>query len=59
MPLIPEISQAAFEDAAAVARVHVDSWLTTYAHILPNEFLAGLSYEQRTNSWASALSDPQ
>jgi ribosomal protein S18 acetylase RimI-like enzyme len=39
------------EDAAGIARVHVDSWRTTYAGILPAAFLANLSYEQRERQW--------
>ena len=31
-------------DAGSLARVHVDSWRSTYTGILPDEFLAGLSY---------------
>jgi ribosomal protein S18 acetylase RimI-like enzyme len=40
-------------DAAGIARVHVDSWRTTYAGIMPAEFLAGLSYGERL--WAGWL----
>ena len=54
-----KIRQATLNDAAAIAGVHVDSWRTTSAHILPHAFLAGLSYERQTSSWASALSDPE
>ena len=38
-------------DAAAMAKVHVDSWRTTYKGIVPDDFLAALSYEQRTYMW--------
>ena len=34
-------------DAAAIAKVHVDSWRTTYTGIVPDEYLAQLSYEQQ------------
>jgi GNAT superfamily N-acetyltransferase len=54
-----KIRQATFDDAAAIARAHVDSWRTTYAHILPPEYLARLSCEQRASLWASQLSDPE
>jgi GNAT superfamily N-acetyltransferase len=43
-------------DAAAIAKVHVDSWRTTYRGIVPDDFLATLSYEQRTHMWRSILS---
>lgn len=45
-------------DAAAIAKVHVDSWRTTYQGIVPDDFLAALSYEQRTHMWHSLLSQP-
>jgi GNAT superfamily N-acetyltransferase len=45
------------DDAAAIARVHVDSWRTTYAHLLPQSFLGSLSYDERESSWARALGD--
>lgn len=40
------IRPARLEDAAAIARVHVDSWRTTYVGIMPDEVLANLSYER-------------
>ncbi len=42
-------------DADSLARVHVDSWRSTYAGILPDEFLAGLSYRDRESFWEQAL----
>lgn len=45
-------------DAAAIARVHVESWRTTYRGILPDAFLAGLSYDQRAAMWTGILRDP-
>ena len=52
------IREARAVDAAAIARVHVDSWRTTYAGILPSDFLASLSYEEREQSWSRTLSAP-
>jgi hypothetical protein len=43
-------------DAAAIAKVHVDSWRTTYKGIVPDDFLAALSYEQHTHMWRPILS---
>lgn len=45
-------------DAAAIARVHVDSWRDTYAGILPARYLAGLSYEKQTREWLGHLARP-
>ena len=42
-------------DAGSLARVHVDSWRSTYAGILPDEFLAGLSYGDRESFWDQIL----
>ena len=42
-------------DAGAIARVHVDTWRTAYAGILPAEFLAGLSYADREQMWQQDL----
>ena len=44
------------EDAGSIARVHVDSWRTTYAGIVPAEYLAGLSYRDRESVWNRILS---
>lgn len=45
------IRRAVIEDAKGIARVHVDSWRTTYKGIIPDDFLNNLSYEQRTELW--------
>ena len=42
-------------DAAGIARVHVDSWRTSYQGIVPADFLAGLSYERRQRRWDETL----
>jgi GNAT superfamily N-acetyltransferase len=53
-----EIRAAHPSDAAAIAKVHVDSWRTTYRGIVPDDFLAALSYEQREGMWCDILSPP-
>ena len=52
------IRAASPTDAAAIARVHVDSWRTTYADIVPADYLANLSYAQREQFWRDILSTP-
>ncbi len=52
------IRKARPDDAPAIARVHVDSWRTTYAGIVSSEFLAALSYGQRERMWSDFLSSP-
>ena len=40
------IREANIDDSAGIARVRVDTWRTTYAGIVPDDHLAGLSYGQ-------------
>src|SRR5699024_3828292 len=47
-----KIRKAAQQDARGIAKVHVDSWRTTYKNIVPDEFLDSLDYEDRTERWA-------
>jgi GNAT superfamily N-acetyltransferase len=42
-------------DASAIARVQVDSWRTTYAGIVPADYLARLSYGQQGQLWGHYL----
>jgi ribosomal protein S18 acetylase RimI-like enzyme len=51
------VREAAVEDAPAIARVHVDTWRATYPGILPDEVLAGLSYERREAMWRRVIGD--
>jgi len=48
------IRPATAEDAWGIARVHVESWRTTYRGIIPDEVLAGLSVEGRAEMWRRA-----
>ena len=50
------IREANVSDAAAIAQVHVNSWRTTYAGVVTEEYLAQLSYEQREQTWRDILS---
>ena len=49
------IRTAGPEDAGAIAYVHVESWRTTYAGIVPAAYLAGLDETLRTKMWSSWL----
>ena len=55
------IRAAQLNDAAAIARVHVDSWRAAYRDILPASFLAELSYAAREQRWREwwTQADPQ
>lgn len=52
------IRPARVEDAAAMARVHVDTWRTTYPGIVSAEHLANLSYERSEQRWREHLTNP-
>ncbi|WP_449620441.1 N-acetyltransferase family protein [Robertmurraya sp. Marseille-Q9965] len=45
------IRKADLSDAKGLARVHVDSWRTTYSEIVPDEFLNSLSYDNFEQRW--------
>lgn len=49
------IRPAQEEDAHGIARVHVDTWRSTYAGIVPQKFLDGLSPEARIDSWQKQI----
>lgn len=49
------IREARPQDVPAIARVHVDSWRTTYGGIVASEFLASLSYEESERMWRKGL----
>lgn len=49
------VRQANLTDVRAIARVHVDTWRTAYRDIIPQEYLAKLSYEQREQAWLQIL----
>ena len=51
------IREARAGDARAIATVHVASWQTTYRGIVPDDYLAGLSVEQREPRWTVILAD--
>jgi GNAT superfamily N-acetyltransferase len=49
------IRVATEHDAAAIAHVHVKSWRTTYAGIVPDAYLAALSEAERVPLWREWL----
>ena len=50
-----KIRKAVLSDAKGIAKVHVDSWKSTYANIVPDEYLNNLSYESREEIWTNAI----
>jgi ribosomal protein S18 acetylase RimI-like enzyme len=49
------IRRARIGDARAVARVHVDSWRTTYAGIIPDRAIVGMSVDDKAASWRQII----
>jgi ribosomal protein S18 acetylase RimI-like enzyme len=45
-------------DARFIAEVHVAAWRAAYRGLMPADFLATLSVEERTGMWANLLSRP-
>lgn len=50
------IREASVSDAGGIARVHVDTWRTAYAGIVPAGLLAQLSCERSEGRWRENLS---
>jgi GNAT superfamily N-acetyltransferase len=50
------IREACSTDALAIGRVQVDSWRTTYAGIVPADYLANLSSVQQGQAWGHYIS---
>jgi len=52
------VREATPNDAAGIARAHIDVWRTTYGSIVPDDYLASLSYEARERRWRQMLESP-
>ncbi|MDP9441932.1 MAG: GNAT family N-acetyltransferase [Actinomycetota bacterium] len=50
-----QVRAATSADAWAIATVHVDSWRSTYAGLIPDDLLARLSVERRAEGWGQLL----
>jgi ribosomal protein S18 acetylase RimI-like enzyme len=48
---------ATIEDAETIASIHVRSWQTAYEGIVPAQFLAALSIQDRANMWRIVISE--
>ncbi|MBI3451378.1 MAG: GNAT family N-acetyltransferase [Rhodospirillales bacterium] len=46
------IGRATTAAASGIARVYVDTWQTTYAGLLPERVLVGMSYDRQASEWA-------
>jgi len=52
-----QIAVATADDCRAIAEVHVRSWQSTYADILPAAYLASLSVSEREATWRRVVED--
>ncbi|HKC19862.1 MAG TPA: GNAT family N-acetyltransferase [Candidatus Dormibacteraeota bacterium] len=55
--MISVVRPAEIGDAAAIARVHVETWRTAYRGLLPDDFLASLDQAGYEKRWARTLKD--
>ena len=49
------IRPADVDDAPAIAKVHVDTWRTTYGGIIPQHYLDSLTVQNRSVGWVRLL----
>ncbi|WP_210469293.1 GNAT family N-acetyltransferase [Sporosarcina sp. 6E9] len=49
------IRKADSKDIPGIAKVHVDSWRTTYKGIVPDTYLNNLTYESREQIWKHGI----
>ncbi|MGQ3302420.1 GNAT family N-acetyltransferase [Reyranella sp.] len=52
------IRRASRHDAAAIGRVHVETWQATYAGLLPDAMLVAMSDVRQSAWWSQLLKDP-
>lgn len=52
---VVDLRMATLEDAEAIARIHVETWRSTYAGMLPDELLVGMALEKQTAMWQRML----
>jgi GNAT superfamily N-acetyltransferase len=57
--MVVKVRRASISDAPAIARVHADTWRTTYKGLMTDEFLPNLSYDRRQRMWEESLNDPK
>jgi ribosomal protein S18 acetylase RimI-like enzyme len=53
------IRRARRTDASAIGRVHVETWQSAYAGLLPEAMLARMSDVRQSAWWSRALADPR
>lgn len=51
------IRRATPDDAAALAKLHIDAWRAAYRGLVPDAHLDGMDYERRTQRWRAGLAE--
>ena len=52
---VVDLRLATQHDAEAIARIHVETWRSTYAGLLPDDLLIGMSIEKQKKMWHRML----
>lgn len=52
------LRRAEADDAAAIARVHVETWRTAYPGMVPTPYLVGMTEPRQARQWAALLRNP-
>jgi ribosomal protein S18 acetylase RimI-like enzyme len=52
------IREATRDDARAIAEIHVAAWRAAYRGLIPDDYLASLSVDQRTAFWETIIARP-
>lgn len=52
------IREAVFADASSIARVHLESWRTTYQGLVDDGFLNAMRLDERRETWKHRLAYP-
>lgn len=52
---LARVRAARIEDVPAIARIEVETWRATYAGMLPDRVLLGMSVERQTGSWTGLV----
>ena len=53
-----QIRKATLEDVEGIAKVHINSWKSTYKGIIPDDFLGKLNIESGIKRWRERLENP-
>lgn len=55
VPLKLTIRRASLSDARAIANVHVETWRSTYAGILPDHVMLNMTVDSKASAWRSLI----